>query len=100
MLTSSSAVVGTGMSVTFTATVSGSGGVPTGTVTFYNGTASLGTGTLAGGVATLTTSFSTAGTETITATFGGDANFYRKHIGAPDGDSSGPRFTATVNRPA
>jgi uncharacterized repeat protein (TIGR01451 family) len=43
-------------SVTFTATVSGSGGTPTGTVTFKDGAATLGTGTLsAGGTATFST---------------------------------------------
>jgi len=76
VLTSSAASVPVGTNVTFTATVIGSGGTPTGTVTFLNGTASLGTGTLnASGVATLTTSFSTAGTDSITAQYSGDAVF-------------------------
>jgi Bacterial Ig-like domain (group 3) len=83
--------------VTFTATVSGSGGVPAGTVTFYNGTTSLGTGTLAGGVATLTTSFSTAGTETITATYGGDANFTGSTSAPLTETVVIPGFTATVS---
>jgi hypothetical protein len=75
-LTTSAASVAAGASVTFTATVNGSAGTPTGTVTFLNGTASLGTGALNGsGVATLTTSFSTAGTFSITAQYGGDATF-------------------------
>jgi hypothetical protein len=61
--------------ITFTATVTSNGGVPTGTVTFFSGTTSLGTGTLnAGGVATFTTSALTAGTYSITASYGGDAN--------------------------
>jgi len=65
-----------GESVTFTATVAdGSKNVPTGTVTFKNGTTTLGTGTLnSSGVATFTTSALPAGTDEITASYGGDAN--------------------------
>jgi outer membrane protein assembly factor BamB len=65
-----------GQSVTFTATVSnGSKNVPTGTVTFLNGTTTLGTGTLnSSGTATFTTSTLPAGTDEITASYGGDAN--------------------------
>jgi len=75
-LTSSAASVPVGTNVTFTATVTGTGGTPTGTITFLNGTASLGTGTLnASGIAILTTSFSAAGTDSITAEYGGDATF-------------------------
>ncbi|MBS1822092.1 MAG: serine hydrolase [Acidobacteria bacterium] len=75
-LTSSNASVAVAANVTFTATVTGSGGTPTGTVTFLNGTTSLGTGTLnSSGVATLTASFSAAGTNSITAQYGGDATF-------------------------
>ena len=70
------------MSVTFTATVSGAGGVPTGTVTFYNGTTSMGTGTLANGVATLTTSFSSAGTVHHHGGLWRRCEFYRKHVGS------------------
>ena len=68
-----SAAVGT--PVTFTATVSGSGGTPTGTVTFDDGTTTLGTGTLSGGKASYTTSSLAAGTHSITASYGGDSNF-------------------------
>jgi outer membrane protein assembly factor BamB len=65
-----------GQSVTFTATVSnGSANVPTGTVTFLNGTTTLGTATLnSSGVAAFTTSTLPAGTDEITASYGGDAN--------------------------
>ena len=42
--------------------------VPTGAVSFYNGTVVLGT-------AALVTSFSKAGKFTLTAKYGGDANF-------------------------
>ena len=40
-----------GQSVTFTATVSATGGTPTGTVTFLDGGTSIGTATLSAGVA-------------------------------------------------
>jgi hypothetical protein len=85
------------VNVTFTATVSGSGGVPTGTVTFYNGTASIGTGTLVSGAATLTTSFSTTGTAIIKAVYGGDA-YFTGSTSAPFTETiQTPGFTATVN---
>jgi hypothetical protein len=65
-----------GQSVTFTATVTGSSGTPTGTVTFKNGSISLGTAALNGsGVATLTTSALAVGSGySITAEYGGDSN--------------------------
>jgi hypothetical protein len=62
--------------VTFTATVSGASGTPTGTVTFKDGTTTLGTDELDGsGVATYSTSSLTAGTHSITAEYGGDTNY-------------------------
>ena len=51
-------------------------GVPTGTVTFMNGTTTLGTGTLNDtGVATLSVSSLAVGTQSLTAVYGGDTNF-------------------------
>ena len=70
------AVAGSG--VTFAATVSGSGGTPTGTVVFYNETNSLGTGSLDGsGVASLSMiAPSAAGSPySITAVYSGDSMF-------------------------
>jgi hypothetical protein len=64
-----------GLPVTFTATVTGTGGTPTGTVTFLEGATSLGTGTLNAGVATFTTSSLPAGPQSIMASYGGDAIF-------------------------
>ncbi len=64
-----------GQSITFTATVSGAGGTPTGTVTFLDGGSSIGTGAMVGGVATLTTSSIAVGGHTITAAYGGDVSF-------------------------
>jgi hypothetical protein len=67
-----------GQSVTFTATVSvvaPGTGIPTGTVTFEDGSTTLGTGMLnAGGVATFSTNTLGAGSHSITAVYGGDGN--------------------------
>jgi hypothetical protein len=65
-----------GQSITFTATVAvtapGSG-MPTGTVTFFDGGITLGTGTVdSSGKATYTSSALTVASHTITATYGGD----------------------------
>jgi autotransporter-associated beta strand protein len=64
-----------GQQVTFTATVTGSPGTPTGTVTFKDGASTLGTVALAGGTATFATTSLTAGSHGITAEYGGDATF-------------------------
>jgi probable HAF family extracellular repeat protein len=58
------------------AAVAPGAGIPTGTVTFLDGTTTLGTGTLNGSaVATLTTSSLSTGSHTLTAIYAGDANF-------------------------
>jgi hypothetical protein len=70
-----------GQSVTFTATVTSTGGpIPDGElVTFYDGNSKdeteIGTGTTAGGVATFTTAMLAAEGHTIRATYPGDATF-------------------------
>ncbi len=79
-----------GKSVTFTATVTSSGGTPAGTVTFQDGTTTLGNGALASGVATFSTSALSAGAHTITAAYGGASNFAQ---------STSPALTQTVNPP-
>jgi hypothetical protein len=64
-----------GQSVTFTASVtSASGEIPTGTVTFKNGTATLEAVPLTGGVATFGTATLTVATHSITAVYNGDAS--------------------------
>jgi hypothetical protein len=66
-----------GASVTFTATVSSSGGgvTPTGTVTFYDGTTALATQAInAGGVTTYTTSTLANGVHEMTAEYNGDTS--------------------------
>ena len=84
-----------GQSVTFTATVSDtSGGVPTGTVEFYDGSTDLGPGSALSGsgnsaTSTLTTSTLTAGSHSISAVY------------TPTGDFAGSSgsLTQTVNTP-
>jgi len=70
-----------GQSVTFTATVTDlpgfDKGVPTGTVTFFNGTTAIGSPVPLNGTggAAITTSALAVGTASITATYSGDTNF-------------------------
>jgi hypothetical protein len=88
-LTSSASGATPATTVTLTATAVGvaGGAVPTGTVTFLNGTASLGTSTLnSAGVATLAVQNLPLGTDLITATYAGDANY-----------SSAGSATTTIN---
>jgi hypothetical protein len=61
--------------VTLTATVSSPAGIPSGTVSFLDGTTPLGPGTLSGGVATLTTTSLAVGTHSISAVYSGGTNF-------------------------
>jgi hypothetical protein len=67
-----------GQSVTFTATIATTGafiGVPTGTVTFFDGSNSIGTAILdTSGNGTLTTSTLTAGLHNITAVYAGNSS--------------------------
>jgi len=74
-LSSTSNPSSVGQAVTFTATVSPSSA--TGTVTFFDGSATLGSGTLNNGTATLTTSGLSAGNHSIVATYNGDNTFWR-----------------------
>ncbi|HZR28696.1 MAG TPA: Ig-like domain repeat protein [Terriglobales bacterium] len=80
-----------GQTLTFTATVGPQfTGLPTGTVTFYDGSTALGTGALNGSAhATLTTTTLPAGTRSITAVYAGDTNF--------SGSTSSP-ITQTVTQ--
>jgi hypothetical protein len=61
--------------VLFRATVTGSGGTPTGTVNFEQGTTILGSASLSGGTASFATSGLGIGTHAIFAVYGGNANF-------------------------
>jgi hypothetical protein len=64
-------------SVTFTTTLASTSGgaVPTGTITYLDGSTTLGTATLTGGQATFTTSFASEGGHFITASYGGDPSY-------------------------
>ena len=64
-----------GQYVTFTASVSGTGAVPTGTVTFKDGGTTLFTGTLAKQLASFSTSTLSSGFHSISVTYSGDSNF-------------------------
>ena len=65
-----------GTNLTFTSTVTGTGGTPTGLVEFFDGTVSLGTAPLnAAGTASKTTNAVAAGTRSITAKYLGDSKF-------------------------
>ena len=64
-----------GQSVTFTATVSSAGGVPTGSVQFTDDGTSLGSAAVISGAATLTTSALAVGAHPITATYSGDGTY-------------------------
>jgi uncharacterized repeat protein (TIGR03803 family) len=66
-----------GQAVTFTASVTSSGGTPPSgeTIAFYNGSTVLGTAPLSGGAAALTTSTLPPGIFTITAKYPGDSKF-------------------------
>jgi sugar lactone lactonase YvrE len=61
--------------VTFTATITGTTGTPTGTVTFLDGATPLGTDTLTAGTATLSTSALAVGAHSITVAYSGDLYF-------------------------
>lgn len=64
-----------GQSVTFTAGVSGSSGIPTGTVTFTDGATSLGTAPVVSGQAALTTVGLAPGDHSVVATYSGDGTY-------------------------
>ncbi len=90
-LTSSQNPSSFGQAVTFTATVSGAGGTPSGTVTFNDAGTAIGTATLSAGVAALTISTLKTGTHTLTAVYGGNGTF---------NPGTSPTLTQTVNIPA
>jgi sugar lactone lactonase YvrE len=81
-LTSSASSVVLTNPLVFTATVSSTASVPTGTVSFLDGTTPLGQGVLSNGVATLSTSSLTAGNHTITAVYSGNSNVSAATSGA------------------
>jgi len=92
-----------GQSITFTATVKDALGgepfVPSGKVTFNDGTTALGSGALnASGVATFTTSKLAAGMHSITAQYGGDTNFAAKTSAGLTETIAQPDYSLAVNQ--
>jgi hypothetical protein len=67
--------------VTFTASISYTATMPTGTVAFFDGTTQIGSGVVTAGVATSATSALTVGTHSITAVYSGDSNYTAASIG-------------------
>jgi hypothetical protein len=76
--------------VTLTATVSGSSGTPTGSVSFKDGTANIGTVPLVSGKATFITSSLALGTHSITAAYSGDGVYVA---------STSPAFHEVISLP-
>ena len=76
---SSAKSASTGQAITFTAKVAGVGGIPTGTVTFFDNGVAIPTGQSislnAAGQATLTLTYAAAGTHDITVVYSGDSTF-------------------------
>ncbi len=100
-VTSSQNPSGQGQPVTFTAMVAGPPGnmtVPTGTVTFMDGTIALGTGSLtASAQATYSTSSLSTGSHSITSVYGGDANFAGSTSAALTQTVTGPSFSVSFS---
>ncbi len=89
-----------GASVTFTASVAPAGGtgIPTGTVTFNDGSTPLGTGTLnASAQATYSTSALAAGSHSITAVYGGDSTYTGSTSAVLSQVVNAPAFTISVS---
>ena len=97
VLTASGLPAAPGGNVTFTATIDGAGGIPSGTVTFLNGSAVLGTVTVVNGVATLAASFPTAGIDTVEASYSGDAIFAASTSEPLTLTIANPGFSATMS---
>lgn len=100
-LASSNANVNLGSAVTFTATVSSALGVPTGTVTFLDGTVMLGTSTLTAGATSSTASYTTsalaAGSHSITAAFGAGATYAASTSAVVTEVVTAPAYTFTAS---
>ena len=82
-----------GESVALVATVVGESGIPTGNVTFKDGTTSLGTVALIAGTATLNTTATPLGTRSITAEYAGLGGFNPSASGAANRIPSSSRLS-------
>ena len=84
--------------VAFTAAVAGNCNMPTGVVTFLDGTTVLGTAPLnSSGIATFDTSFLFVGTHPITATYPGDFNFEASTSNTVTEVITGPPTNSVLN---
>ncbi len=93
LLTASPNPCTAGQTVTLTATVTGSGRIPTGSVTFLNGGINIGSAALnSAGVATLTNSFVSAGAYALTATYSGNGVYSSATSIVPVSETVNPRF--------
>jgi len=91
VVTSSAIAAANGSPVTFTATVSGQTGTPTGTVTFFDGNTQLGSAVpLVNGVATMQTSTLSNGNHFIRAEYTSNSNAY--------GNSTSTKLNQRVNQ--
>jgi hypothetical protein len=102
-LSSSAANSNVGQTVTFSAMVvpALNTAVPTGTITFMDGTSSLGTASLdATATAQITTSSLSDGTHSITATYSGDSTFSASTSAALTQIVSAPAFSIGINSTA
>jgi hypothetical protein len=101
----------TNQSVTFTATVTRSGGTatPSGNVVFRDGATALSTNALSGSGASAAAAFNTSalayGSHTVAAEYAGDSNFsgstnsvVQKVVGAPQVQSNGASFGVQMNQ--
>ncbi len=86
-----------GSPITFTAQLTGNCNVPTGTVTFLDGSTVLGTGKLNGSAASsLSTSFLTVGIHHISVTYPGDYNFADGTSNILDINVTGPATSTAI----
>jgi hypothetical protein len=94
----------TGQAVTLSATVTAATGVPTGTVTFRDGSTVLGAATLVNGSASMSVSTLAVGTRPLTALYGGSATFLpstsavvTQAVNAPGAAATTTTLTSTPN---
>ena len=87
-----------GESVTFTATVSGSAGTPTGTVDFLDGTTPICSAVaLSGGTGTCSSTTLSTGSHSITARYSGDTAYATATSGAITQAVNAPKSTPTMS---
>jgi hypothetical protein len=90
-----------GSPVTVTATVSSTGGIPTGQIVFHDGNTEVGTALLnAAGVASLTVNNLAAGAHSLTASYGGDGIFAGSSSAAVITTIANKDFSVSANPPA